>query len=160
MILPLLGIFGIKIIFVSRRMNNLWVFKVLKFFLLRSRPGSNRGPSVYEHETLRNDLILSYFTHMISSQKSKFSNLNTFEILQTITISKFSNCRAFSQYNLVWGRPPDFKDIKLWKSTPYAKSEHVFRLLPPILELKNAKNSIKIAKIMAYYSIWAPQIKI
>ena len=35
---------------------------------------------MYERETLYNDLFLSYFTYMISSQKSKLSNLNNFKI--------------------------------------------------------------------------------
>ena len=86
--------------------------KFWTFFLLRSRPGSNRGPSAYERETLRNDLIFSYFTYMISSQKSKLSNLNNFKIggvfWKTKNISKFSYYRRFSQYNWFWGRPPRF----------------------------------------------------
>ena len=57
---------------------SIWSFE--HFFLLRSRPGSNRGPFAYERETLRDDLIFSYFTYMISSQKSKLSNLNNFKI--------------------------------------------------------------------------------
>ena len=106
--------------------------KFWTFFLLRNRPGSNPGPSVYERETLRNDLFLSYFAYMISSQKSKLSNLNNFKIggvfWKTKNISKFSYFRRFSQYNWFWGRPPDFKAIKLRKSISYAKSAYFKKL--------------------------------
>jgi len=50
----------------------------------------NRGPSAYKRENLRNDLIFSYFTYMISSQKSKLSNLNNFKIGESSRKPKLS----------------------------------------------------------------------
>ena len=73
---------------------SIWSFEHFFYY------GVNREPSAYERETLRDDLIFSYFTYMISSQKSKLSNLNNFKIggvfLKTKTISKFSYYRRFS----------------------------------------------------------------
>ena len=93
-----------------------------------NRPGSNRGPSTYGRETLRNDLIFSYFTYMISSQKSKLSNLNNFKIGGSSGKPKISANSPISDGspNIIGFEedPPDFKAIKLRKSISYAKSAY------------------------------------
>ena len=132
MILDKQSIFEIKIIFDIQKMTNLWEFKVLNLFLLRSRPGSNRGPCACKRETLRNDLILSYFTYMISSQKSKLSNLNNFKIGGSSWKPKLSaNSPITDGSRSIIGfeeDPPDFRAIKLRKSISYAKSAYFMKL--------------------------------
>ena len=132
MILDKQSIFEIKIIFDIQKMTNLWEFKVLNLFFTKEPPGFEPGTlRVRTWNSVQWPNFKLFYLYDFS-QKSKVSNLNNFKIggvfLKTKTISKFSYYRRFLQYNWFWGRPPDFRAIKLRKSISYAKSAYFMKL--------------------------------
>ena len=104
----------------------------MNIFFTKEPPGLEPRTSAYKRETLRDDLIFSYFTYMISSQKSKLSNLNNFKIGGSSGKPKISANSPISDGspNIIGFEedPPDFKAIKLRKSISYAKSAYFKKL--------------------------------